>query len=377
MRRTFTYCDPFSFVIEQGNKKAKVRFMRFMPPLAAVAIIALAACGASQDAPAQKTAVQPNGQKLNIYSARHYDSDRLLYKAFEDETGIKVNFRESGASQLLETMKAEGENSPADVIIASDAGTLYRFQDASLTQPIESDTLTSAIPPHFREENGNWFGLAKRARVIVYDPARLNPEDVDEYTDLADGKLQGELCMRSSTNIYNLSLMGELIGRLGEDGATAWTRSVVANFARPPQGGDTAQIESIAAGECSAALVNHYYWVRLAQSNAPAQRALTEKTRLSFPNQDTVGTHINVTAAAVAANAPNKTAAIQFIEFLTTPEGQALLTTETKEFPLVAGATLPSGLVDLPDFKESNYPLSQLGEAQAQAQAIYDRAGWN
>lgn len=351
--------------------------MRFTSSLAAFAIIALAGCGASQEAPAQNSVVKPNGQKLNVYSARHYDSDRMLYKAFEDETGIKVNFRESGAPQLLETMKAEGENSPADVIIASDAGTLYRFQDAGLTQPTESEILATAIPPHFREENGNWFGLAKRARVIVYDPARLNPEDVDEYTDLADGKLQGELCMRSSTNIYNLSLMGELIGRLGEDGATAWARSVVANFARPPQGGDTAQIESIAAGECSAALVNHYYWVRLAQSNVPAQRALTEKTRLSFPSQDTVGTHINVTAAAVAANAPNKAAAIQFIEFLTTPEGQALLTTETKEFPLVAGATLPSGLNDLPEFNESNYPLSKLGEAQAQAQAIYDRAGWN
>lgn len=351
--------------------------MRFTPTLAAFSIIALAACGASEDTPAQTSVSEPTGQKLNVYSARHYDSDRLLYKAFEDDTGIKVNFRESGAPQLLETMKAEGENSPADVIIASDAGTLYRFQDAGLTQPIESEVLTTAIPSHYREENGHWFGLAKRARVIVYDPARLSPEDVDEYTDLADGKLQGELCMRSSTNIYNLSLMGELIGRLGDDGASAWARSVVANFARPPQGGDTAQIESIAAGECSAALVNHYYWVRLAQSNAPAQRALTEKTRLSFPDQETLGTHINVTAAAVAANAPNKTAAIQFIEFLSTPHGQDLLTTETKEFPIIASAIQPTGLSDLPEFKESNFPLSKLGEAQSQAQAIYDRAGWN
>lgn len=347
--------------------------------LAASMLLAVAACG-QPDTPAAapQDSVTPPAEAvtLNVYSARHYDSDKAMYKQFEAETGIRVRFRESGAAELLEAMKAEGDASPADLIIASDAGTLYRFQEAGLTQAVTSDVLEEAIPAAFREADGHWFGLAKRARVIAYDPTRLQPEDVDAYTDLANGKLQGELCMRSSTNIYNLSLMGEMIGRMGSETATAWARSLVANFARQPKGGDTTQLEAIAAGECSAAIVNHYYWVRLSQGS-DAERAVAAKTVLSFPEQNGVGTHVNVTAAAVAANATHKDAAVQFIEWLTTPEGQALLTTETKEFPIVAGATLPAGLSALPTFKQSDFPLSKLGETQAEAQAIYDRAGWN
>lgn len=347
----------------------------------AAACAFLAACGgASEDAPAPETtpapAVAPAGL-LNVYSARHYDSDKDMYKRFEADTGIRVRFRESGAAELLETMKAEGDRSPADVIISSDAGTLYRFKAAGLMQPIESDVLSERIPEHFRDPDGNWFGLAKRLRVIVYDPARVEPDQVDEYTDLASANLEGEVCMRSSTNIYNLSLMGELIDRMGKDTAAAWARSVVANFARPPQGGDTTQIEAIAAGQCSVALVNHYYWVRMTQGS-DAQRKSVEKTALSFPQQDSWGTHVNVTGAGVAAHAPHKEAAIQFLEWLSSEEGQSMLTTETKEIPLVAGATMPEGLDRLPpDFKESTFPLNRLGENQAEAQAIFDRAGWN
>jgi iron(III) transport system substrate-binding protein len=350
-------------------------------PSLVIAALLLAACGkpaAPEVAPAESAAeagVQES-TVLNVYSARHYDSDAQMYHSFEKESGIRVRFRESGAPELLETMKAEGDASPADVIIASDAGTLYRFQDAGFTQGVHSRLLEAVIPPHFREPDGNWFGLAKRARVIVYDPERLQPEDVDQYSDLANGKLHGEICMRSSTNIYNLSLMGEFIGRWGSEEAAAWARNVVANFARPPQGGDTTQIEAIAAGECSVALINHYYWVRMA-NGTDAERAQTAKTRLSFPEQDGVGTHINVTAAAVAAHAPNKDNAIRFIEWLAKPEGQRLLTTQTKEFPMIAGTVLPPGLAALPPFKQSDFPLGQLGANQAEAQEIFDRAGWN
>ena len=353
--------------------------MKF-PALLAAALV-VTACGkpvVPEPTPAESAAepaVQRTGA-LNVYSARHYDSDKVMYDTFEKETGIRVRFRESGAAELIETMKAEGDASPADVIIASDAGTLYRFQDAGFTQGIQSAALESAIPAHFREPDGNWFGLAKRARIIVYDPSRLQPEEVDQYSDLADGRLHGEVCMRSSSNIYNLSLMGEFIGRWGSDEAAAWARNVVANFARPPQGGDTTQIESIAAGECSVALINHYYWVRMA-TGTDADKAKTARTQLSFPEQDGVGTHVNVTAAAVGAHAPNKDNAIRFIEWLATPEGQKLLTSETKEFPMIAGVPLPEGLDALPDFKQSQFPLQQLGENQAEAQAIYDRAGWN
>jgi len=354
----------------------------YLPLAAAVALVA--ACGAPTEETAESEAIAPDAAApveaagvLNVYSARHYDSDKTMYKKFEEETGIRVRFRESGAAELLEAMKVEGDNSPADVILSSDAGTLYRFMDAGLMQPIESDVLSERIPEHFRDPAGNWFGLAKRLRVIVYDPDRVQAEQVDEYADLASADFEGEVCMRSSTNIYNLSLMGELVDRLGEDTAAAWARSVVANFARQPQGGDTTQIEAISAGECSVALVNHYYWVRMTQGS-DSQRKSVEKTMLSFPQQDSWGTHVNVTGAGVAAHAPHKEAAIQFIEWLSSEEGQFLLTTETKEIPLVDGAEMPAGLDRLPaDFKESVFPLNTLGENQPRAQAIYDRAGWN
>lgn len=313
---------------------------------------------------------------INVYSARHYDSDKALYAAFEAETGIKVNVRESGAPELLETMRAEGSRSPADVIIASDAGALYRFQDAGFTQGVTSEKLSAAIPETLREKDGNWFGLAKRARIIVFDPQVVTADEVDTYADLADARLRGEVCVRSSTNIYNLSLMGELIGRNGADAASSWAEGVVANMARAPQGGDTAQIEAVVAGECAVALVNHYYWVRLA-AGSPEDRAKTNRTQLSFPDQNGNGTHVNVTAAAVAAHSPSPELAIQFIEYLATPKGQEMLTAETKEFPVVAGAAMPAGLEQIPGFKESDFPLSELGTHQAEAQAIFDRAGWN
>ena len=207
------------------------------------ATVLLASCGnAGPPASDSGKSVAESGDKpqnagvLNVYSARHYDSDKAMYKAFESETGIKVRFRESGAPELLETMKAEGDASPADVVISSDAGTLYRFEAAGLLQQVQDPALDETIPEHFRQKDGYWFGLARRVRVIAYDPERVAPEDVAHYTDLADPRFKGEVCQRSSTNIYNLSLMGELIGRMGHDAAQAWADGVVANF-RPSAAG--------------------------------------------------------------------------------------------------------------------------------------------
>ena len=347
--------------------------------------LGLAACGnpappaapEAPTAPAEEAATDTGAAgTINVYSARHYDSDKAMYAAFEAETGIRVNVRESGAPELLETMRAEGARSPADVIIASDAGALYRFQEAGFTQGVASDKLTAAIPETLREKDGHWFGLTKRYRIIVFDPQVVSAEEVATYEDLADPRLMGEVCVRSSTNIYNLSLMGEIIGRKGAEAAQAWANGVVANMARQPQGGDTAQIEAVAAGECAVALVNHYYWARLA-NGTPEDRLKTTKTQLSFPDQNGAGTHVNVVAAAVAANAPSRDLAIQFIEYLATPHGQELLSTETKDFPVVAGATTPAGLEQVSGFKESDFPLSELGSHQPEAQAIFDRAGWN
>ena len=352
-------------------------------PFAIAALAVLAGCGQpatrtpaeGAEAPAAPEA-DAAGEVLNIYSARHYDSDKAMYARFEELSGIKVNVRESGAPELLEAMKAEGADSPADVIIVSDAGALYRFQSEGFTQPVRSEKLEAAIPAQLREKDGNWFGLSKRARIVVYDPQLLPTEEVDTYADLADERLKGELCVRSSTNVYNLSLLSEFITRNGSEAAEAWAKGVAGNFARPPEGGDTAQIQAVAAGQCAAAIVNHYYWVRLA-TGSTEDRLVAAKTALSFPDQDGTGTHLNISGAAVAATSKSPDKAVAFIEFLASPEGQKMLTSETKEFPIVAGVEYPEGLELLPGFKQSDFPLSELGANQAEAQAIFDRAGWN
>lgn len=346
--------------------------------LAAASFLALAACGGGETPSSPPASPGPEAQAsgvVNLYSTRHYDSDKQLYAAFEAQTGIEVRAREAGAAQLLETMKAEGQNSPADVILAADAGTLWRFKDAGLTRASQSETLNAAIPASLRDEEGHWYGLAKRYRVIVYDPNEVEAGEVDEMADLASDRFDGEVCARSSSNIYNLSLLGEIIERSGAEAAEAWAEGVAGNFARDPEGGDTAQIEAVAAGACSVAIANHYYWVRLAQSGAASDREAAEKTAISFASAGD-GVHTNVTAAAVAANAPHPDAARAFIEFLASPEGQAMLVAETREFPVVDGVALPGGLDALEIDQESDLPLSALGENQAEAQMIFDRAGW-
>ena len=337
----------------------------------------LAACGQTQDT--DQTSADGDAssgpQTVTLYSTRHYDSDKRIYEAFEAETGIEVLAREAGAAQLLETMRAEGDASPADVIIAADAGTLWRFKEAGLTQPIVSDALEAAIPANLQDAENHWMGLSKRHRIIAYDPERLTADQVDEMIKLADPALDGEICVRSSSNVYNLSLMGELIERLGSDAAAEWAESVVSNMARDPSGGDTDQIRAVAAGACSAAIVNHYYWIRLATSGSEADREVAASTALSFASAG-AGTHTNVTAAGIAANAPNLDGATAFLEFLASPEGQAMLVTETKEFPVIEGVPLPEGLETLPEIIESDLDLSRLGANQVEAQQIYDRAGW-
>lgn len=337
--------------------------------------LALSACGGADAPPASDAAPMADAGEVNLYSTRHYDSDKAMFDAFEAETGITVNVREAGAAQLLETMKAEGEASPADLVIAADAGTLWRFKDAGLTGPISSDALDAAIPETLRDPEGHWYGLAKRYRGIVYDVEAVSADEVDEMADLAGERFDGEVCARASSNIYNLSLMAELIARLGEDNAEAWARDVSGNFAREPAGGDTAQIQAVAAGACSVAISNHYYWVRLAESGSADNREAAEKTAFSFASAGD-GTHVNITGAAVAANGPNRENAITLLEFLASETGQAYLVTETKEFPIVAGVALPEGLDRLTVPAESDLNLATLGENQSAAQRAYDRAGW-
>ncbi len=339
----------------------------------------LAAC--SPTVPSGNTASDTASEQLKtltIYSARHYDSDALMYEAFDADTGIQVNLREAGAPQLLETLKAEGDASPADLIIAADAGSLWRFQQAGLTQAVTSKTLNAEIPEKFRDAGGHWYGVSKRLRGVVYDTGRWTAEDVSDWNQLAAPGMQGEICVRASSNIYNLSLMSEMIARIGEDAAAAWASAIVGNMARQPQGGDTDQIRAIAAGECSVAIANHYYLARLRVSPSDADQAAAASVAFAVPDfGDQGGAHVNVTGVAVTANSQNVDAATAFITYLMGSEGQTYLTMETRELPMLEGMPPPQGADILPDYTASEISLSLFGENQATAQRLYDLAGWN
>lgn len=341
-------------------------------------LLALAACGAPEQTSESADADTSATETLTVYSARHYDSDQILYDQFEAETGVTVQVREASADQLLETMRAEGDQSPADIVIASDAGALWRFKDAGLTQSVSAPSLEAVIPANFRDDEGHWFALARRVRLVAFDPEQIEAESVDSWLDLSTPALQGEICVRTSSNIYNLSLMAEMIERFGADAAQSWAEGVASNFARQPQGGDTDQIRAVAAGECSVAIVNHYYWARLAASESEADANTAAKTQLIVPSfDDGGGAHVNVTGAAISATADNVDTAVQFIEFLLTESGQELLTRETKELPLIAGESPSEGAAAIPAFEASATPLTKFGENQAEAQRLYDLAGWN
>jgi iron(III) transport system substrate-binding protein len=342
---------------------------------AAALSLVLAACGQA-DAP-QKAGPDPAKGVVNIYSSRHYDADEQIYALFQERTGIQVNRIEAKGDELLARMKAEGDQSPADVLLTVDAGNLWRAEQDKVLQPVATPALTAAVPAHLREPSGLWYAVAKRARVIVYDKAKVQPADVASIEQLADPKLKGLVCARSSGNIYNLSLMAALIERLGQQKAEAWARGVVANFARPPEGGDTDQILAMGAGQCAVALTNHYYWARVLESDGPAEKAAAAKGALSFPDQAGVGTHINITGVGLAAHAPNRDNAVRFMEFLLTPEVQTLLAKANNEYPVVAGAPMENPVLEgFGAFKEDPMALTVLGQRQAEAQKLFDKAGW-
>ena len=313
---------------------------------------------------------------VNVYSSRHYTSDKLIYDAFEKETGINVNLLEGKGGELLERLKIEGRNSPADIFLTVDAGNLWRADQAGVLQAVQSDVLSARVPGHLRHPDGKWFGFSTRARVIYYSKERVDPSSLKSYDDLATSSWKGKVCVRSSSNIYNLSLLAALIEHKGEDGAAAWAKGVADNFARRPQGGDTDQIRAVAAGECDVAIGNHYYYVRLLNSGKADDTAVTEKVGLLFPNQETTGTHVNIGGAGVAAHAPNKENAIKLLEFLAGAEAQAIFASANFEYPVAADLEPVEQLTALGDFKTDTLNVSILGVNQPLAQILFDRAGW-
>ncbi|MEM8935090.1 MAG: Fe(3+) ABC transporter substrate-binding protein [Pseudomonadota bacterium] len=339
--------------------------------LASVFISAVVVSGLS----VMQSAAQDAGA-VNLYSSRHYDTDLALYDEFTEKTGIKVNRLEAGADALIERIKSEGEFSPADVLITVDAGRLVRAEEAGLLASISSEVLEDRLPAHLRHPEGLWFSLSKRARVIIYNKAAGRPEKLDTYADLADPANEGKVCIRSSSNIYNISLLASIIAHEGAESAEGWAAGVVANFARNPQGNDTSQIRSVATGECAVAVVNSYYLARFASSDDPALQSVYDAVGIIFPDQEGRGTHINISGAGVLNYAPNRENAIRFIEYLTEEAAQQYFANGNNEYPVVDDVAPSSAVEALGAFVEDDLNVAELGANQALAVEIFDRVGW-
>lgn len=314
---------------------------------------------------------------LNLYTSRHYQTDEALYQNFTKATGIKVNRIEAGDDAIIERMKQEGARSPADVLVTVDAGRLWRAEQAGLLQPAKSKVLQERIPAELRHPDGLWYGFSLRARPIFHAKGKVDPATIRSYEDLADPRHKGKVCIRSSSNVYNLSLMSSMIAAVGPEKAEAWARGVVANMARQPKGGDTDQLMALAAGECDIAVANTYYFVRLMKSSKPAEKAAADKIGVVFPNQSGRGAHVNISGAGVAKHAPHRDAAVKFLEYLASPEAQAYFAGGNNEYPVVGRLdTANRELASLGEFRKDSLNVSLLGRNQAAAQQIYDRAGW-
>ncbi len=320
---------------------------------------------------------------LNLYSARHYQTDEAMYDTFTRTTGIKINRVDGDDAGIVARLRAEGAASPADVVMLVDAARLSSADSLGLFQPIKSAKLDAAIAANLRAtataDGVTWTGFSTRARVIVYDPLRVKAADVANYEQLASPALKGMVCTRSGSHPYNLSLFATVVERLGDAQGEAWLKGVVDNMARSPKGGDTDQIKAVASGECGVALTNTYYLARLMKSTAPEDRAVMEKVRVVFPNQGTSGTHINIAGAAVAKNAKNRDNAVQFMEFLASPYAQDYFANGNNEFPATKGLKVDNPAIKAmggENFKAETIPLGVVAKNMTKVQQMLDRTGY-
>ncbi|MEL1230516.1 MAG: Fe(3+) ABC transporter substrate-binding protein [Candidatus Neomarinimicrobiota bacterium] len=313
---------------------------------------------------------------INIYTHRHYDSDKILFKKFTDITGIEVNVIKGSADQLIQRLQSEGNNSPADILLTVDAGRLVRAKDMGLLEPVSSKILTKNIPEMMRDSENHWFGLSVRARVIAYAKDRIKENELSTYEDLADPKWRGKIVVRSSNNIYNQSLLASLINENGSKKALKWAKSVRNNMARKPRGNDRDQARAVASGVADLAIINTYYLGLLANSSDKADREVAEKLNIFFPNQNGRGTHINISGVAVTKSSKNKKEAIRFIEFLTEKDNQRIFSEANYEYPLDYNNSKSKIHLKWGRFKADSIDLSILGKNNAEAVKIFDLAGW-
>jgi iron(III) transport system substrate-binding protein len=347
---------------------ARVALMRLTLNKPTLFVSGFLACAAGASAADQ--------QVVNVYSHRHYEVDQRVNRLFTERTGIEVRVVNAEADPLIERLKSEGANSPADVLVTVDAGRMQRARAEGLLQAVTSPELEKATPSELRDPEGFWYPFTIRARAILVAADRVKPGEIKDYEDLAKPEWRGRVLVRSSSSGYNQSLMASIVSALGEQKAAAWAKGVVANMARPPQGGDRDQIKACAAGLADACISNTYYLGLLLESPDPAERRAAEKIRVIFPNQDGRGTHVNVSAAGVVKHSKNPENARKYLEFLVSPEAQKLLATGSHEYPVSMDYTLNPHHAKWGDFKIDTTTFPKMGEDQPTAVRLFDAAGW-
>lgn len=314
--------------------------------------------------------------EVNLYSARQEALIEPLLDRFTEQTGIQVNMVSAKDDTLIKRLESEGRNSPADLLLTADAGRLYRARELGVLAPVESTILERRIPASYRDPEGHWFGLSLRARPILYARDRVAPEELSTYADLADPRWKGRICIRSSSNIYNQSLVAARIATHGKAETETWARGLVANFARPPRGGDRDQIKAAAAGQCDIAIANTYYLAAMLNDSQESERASAERLAVFWPDQNGSGVHVNVSGIGLTTAARNREQAVRLMEFLVSDEAQRWYADANQEYPVVEGIEPSDTLKAWGPFKADGINLSELGRYNADALRLMDRVGW-
>ena len=321
-----------------------------------------------------------NANEVNVYTSRHYDSDDALYEKFKNNTGIKVNIISGKGDALMERLKSEANNSPADIFLTTDAGNLWKIQKEGLFLSINSENIKSIVPSNFRGPGDEWIAIAKRARVIFYNPNNVSSQEIENlsYEDLSASKWKGRIVIRSSGNIYNQSLVASLISNHGIEATEEWAKGLVSNLARKPQGNDRAQIIAVASGEADIAVANSYYYgAMLSGSKGEEQESAAKKVRMHFHNQDNRGTHVNISGAGILKSAPNKDNALTFLEFLLSEQAQGHIVNNTFEYPVLDTVSPSTYISEFgTDFLEDQTSVRDFGKYNPDAIRLMDRVGW-
>lgn len=340
------------------------------------ASMVMAGCGSNNSHNSETNGGSGDKDVVNVFTARHYDIDSAMFDAFEKKTGLIVNEIKGTAEELVERMKREGKSTEADLFITVDGGVLNYAKKSDVLQPIESEAILANVPEKLRDKDKQWVGLATRARVIVYAKDRVTPDQLSTYEALAEGRWRGKVLVRSSSSLYNQSLVASLIELNGEAETEQWAKGLVANFARDPEGGDRDQAKAIAAGTGDVAIMNTYYVGQMLHSKDAEEVKVGEGIGVYFPNQSTTGTHLNISGIGLAKHAKNKENAYKLIEFMTGKEGQEMLTNGSFEYPVNEAAELPALLKEWGEFKTQSLDFSKLDENNNKATELMNKAGW-